>query len=222
MSQLRGTNSIGNMQGGGINMFSNISSVMSGSTSSSASNFEELMAGTEEGSISSVITDNYDLLNGKWPSEYNQVVLVLDAENSLSPVTLYQLGLITEDEFIEIADKIKKDGKADALTWNLEDIIGHTFYLIPACDNYIKNDNGTFSVINNDSLEIEGLLSNALQLNIVGVIRPKKDAEGISISAPVAYTSALTDYVINHSNKNLLLFCITITAYPQMNSVGKP
>lgn len=205
MSQLRGQNSIGSMQGGGMSMLTNMSSIMGGSTSSSASNFEELMAGTKEGSLSTVITDNYDLLNGEWPSAYNQVVLVLGEDNSLSATTLYQLGLITEDEFTEIADKIEDDEEVDALTWKLEDVIGHTFYLVPACDYYVENDNGTFSVIEDDTIEIEGLVSDALQLKVVGVIRPKADAEGASISAPVAYTSALTDYVISHSNESAVM-----------------
>ncbi|MGN1369927.1 MAG: ATP-binding cassette domain-containing protein [Aristaeellaceae bacterium] len=205
MSQLRGQNSIGSMQGGGMSMLMNMSSLMGGSTSAGASNFEELMAGTEEGSISTVITDNYDLLNGEWPSAYNQVVLVLSEDNSLSAATLYQLGIITEDEFTDIAEKIERDEEVDTLTWKLEDVTGHTFCLIPACDYYIENDNGTFSVIEDDSIEIEGLISDALQLEVVGVIRPKADAEGASISAPVAYTSALTDYVISHSNESAVI-----------------
>ena len=65
MSQLRGQNAIGNMQDGGMSMLTSMSSMMSGGSSSGASNFEELMAGTEEGRISTVVTDNYDLLDGQ-------------------------------------------------------------------------------------------------------------------------------------------------------------
>lgn len=205
MSQLRGQNSIGSMQGGGMSMLTNMSSMMGGSTSSGASNFEELMAGTEEGSISTVITDNYDLLDGAWPSAYDQVVLVLGEDNSLPAGTLYQLGLITEDEFAEIAERIENEEDVDTLIWGLEDVIGHTFYLIPACDYYVENENGTFSVMEEDSAQVQGLVAEALQLEVVGVIRPKADTESASISAPVAYTSALTDYVISHSNESAVI-----------------
>lgn len=130
---------------------------------------------------------------------------MLGEDNSLPVSTLYQLGLITENKFSEIADKIKNGENVDALTWNLEDVIGHTFYLIPACDYYVENENGTFSVLEDGSIEMESLISESLPLEVVGVIRPKEDAEGASISAPIAYTSALTDYVISHSDDSAVI-----------------
>lgn len=75
---------------------------MGSSSSSQAKNFSQLMAGTDDQAISQAVTDSYDLLYGAWPEEYNQVVLVLDENNSLSTASLYQLGLISAQQYLEI------------------------------------------------------------------------------------------------------------------------
>ena len=82
--------------------------MMMGSSASStgAENFSELMAGTNDETVSQVLTDSYDVLYGSWPEEYNEVVLVLDENNSITAGTLYQLGLITADEYIGITEQV--------------------------------------------------------------------------------------------------------------------
>ena len=181
------------------------SAALGGGSSSGAANFSELMAGSDGKTVSQVITDSYDVLYGAWPEEYNEVILVLNENNGISASTLYQLGIITEEQYEAAVKKIEEGESADEISFEYEDICGHTFYLVPACDHYIKNENGTFTHIEDVTLNEEELLENAVELKVTGVIRPKEDAEGASISTAVAYTSKLTDYVISHTAKSAVV-----------------
>ena len=176
-----------------------------GSSDSSAAKFSELTVGANGEGIGQAVTDNYDVLYGSWPKSYNEVVLVLDKNNSISAKTLYQLGLITRKQYETASEKIEKGEKADELSFSYEDACKQTFYLVPACDKYTKNANGTFSAIDDATLNEKELTENAIKLKITGVIRPKADASNESITTAVAYTSKLTDYVIKHTDESSVI-----------------
>lgn len=179
-----------------------------GSTSSKstgAENFSELMAGTNGNAVSSVITDSYDVLYGSWPMEYDEVVLILNKNNSISAETLYQLGIITSEQYNDAAQKIKNGEEADEISFDYEELLKHELYLVLACDHYIDNGDGTFTYIDSSSLDEEALLKNAVPLKITGIIRPDQDADNASITTAVGYTSKLTDYVIKHTNDSSVI-----------------
>ena len=192
---------------GDVERSGGIMSRLTGSSenANTAANFSELMTGADGENISQVVTDSYDMLYGNWPKNKNEVVLVLNQDNSISAQALYQLGLITQAQYNAAAEKIKKGEAADELSFSYEDACNQKLYLVPACDHYTKNKNGTFTKIEDAALSEEELLSNALELKITGVIRPKEDASDAEISTAVAYTSKLTDYVIEHTNESAIV-----------------
>ena len=77
--------------------------------------------------------------------------------------------------------------------------------MLPACDHYIENEDGTFSYIEGSVLNEAKILENALELKITGVVRPVKDAANANIRTSVAYTSKLTDYIINRTNDSAII-----------------
>lgn len=173
-----------------------------GGSQAGASNFSQLMADADGKAVSPTITDSYDVLYGAWPEEYNEVVLVLNEDNALSAGTLYQLGLITEEQYEDAVEKIQDGGEADEISFDYEDICNHTFYLVAACDHYAENENGTFTYMEDSTLYEEELLENAVELKITGIIRPKEDAQNAGITTAVAYTPELTDYIISHTDES--------------------
>ena len=183
----------------------NGSAALNGNSSAGAANFSELMADTDGAGISQVSTDSYDVLYGTWPKEYNEMVLVLNEDNGISAGTLYQLGLITEGQYDEAAEKIENGEDTDEIRFDYEEICSHTFYLVPACDHYMENENGTFTYIEDSTLYEEELLEHAVELNITGIIRPKEDAQNADISTAVGYTTQLTDYIISHTDESAVI-----------------
>lgn len=181
-----------------------LSALTGSSANSGATNFSELMPGNNDAAISSVITDNYDMLYGEWPSSYDEVVLVLNRDNSISSSTLYQLGFITDDEYLSAVKSIEAGETADAITLDYDAVCNHNFYLIPACDQYTKNEDGTYTKTDENSMVPEEMLENAVTLKITGIIRPSADSdnETTTIETAVGYTTQLTDYIINHTNES--------------------
>ena len=172
--------------------------------SDSNNNFKELLPGNDEELISETITDNYDVLYGKWPSKYNEVIIALDNNNEIQATTLYKLGLLPSSQYNELVKDIEDGEKITLDTQKLsyEDILNQKFYMIPSCDLYIENNKGNFKYVGEDKAEIKELLKNAVQLKVSGVVRPKEDTETTLITSTVGYTKALTDYIIDYTNKS--------------------
>lgn len=201
--------------GGPMANMERMNQVMSGSSDAGAENFSELMPGTDGKAVSTILFDSYDLLYGSWPENYNEVVLVLNENNSIPAGTLYQLGLITGEEHKEITEQIKNGEDAEERIWDYEEICGHTFYMVLPCDQYKENKDGTFTYIGDDVMQIESLLENSVNLKITGIIRPAADAESASIHTSVAYSVALTDYVIEHTDESAVVLAQEKT--PEVN-----
>jgi hypothetical protein len=86
--------------------------------------WEEMLPGTEEGElINDLIKEEYDLIHGKWPTAYNEVVLVVNKRNEISDLALYALGLRTAAELMRIIGKDayakEYDDRADAICDNV-------------------------------------------------------------------------------------------------------
>lgn len=178
-------------------------STMSGMTSNS-NNFKELLPGKDGASVSIAIKESYDVLYGDWPTAYDEVILALDQNNEISTNTLYQLGILPSSEYKELMTKIEngEEIKLESKSWKYEDICNQEFYMIPDCDTYIANANGTFTSIKDDVNEMEKLLDRAIKLKITGVVRPKEDAQNSSITSAIGYTKALTDYIIEYTDNS--------------------
>ena len=194
---------------------SNMQAFTSGGAVSGASNFSEMTAGAHGDTVSQVVKDNYDLLYGSWPEEYNEVVLVLNTNNSLSAETLYQLGIMSGHDYLTVASQIENGEATDSFHWDYEDICGHTFLMVTASDRYVMTEDGLFTYLDDTAANLEKLMENAVELKITGIIRPNEDASAATIQTAVAYTSKFTDYCIQHSEESEVIKAQQ--ANPQVN-----
>lgn len=80
---------------------------LGGGSSSGAQQFSELTPGADGSSVSKIVTDNYDVLYGELPTQYNEILLVLNEDNGISAETLCKLGIISEEQFKTAEQKIK-------------------------------------------------------------------------------------------------------------------
>lgn len=185
-----------------------MSSMMGGTMDDTSSgNFEEMLAGADGSLISSAVMESYDMLYGAWPENSREVVLVLDENNEISLTVLYELGLLPSAEYTELMEKLEngEEIRAETQNWSYADACGQSFYLIPACDYYTQNKDGTFTYAGNSESKVAQLLDNAYELKISGIIRPKEDAANASISGVVGYTSALSDEIISHTAESAVV-----------------
>ena len=168
--------------------------------------WKELLPGLEEGQvINNVIYDQYELVDGSWPNEYDEVVLIVNEKNEIDDLTLFALGLLSQEEIDKIIDAaanqetLPKDNKK----WEYSDLTGRTYKTILPYDYYQDFDgDGIFT----DMSQVEGILNSlyekALELKISGIIRPKKDSDAQMLSSGIGYTSLLTKKIIQDAKES--------------------
>lgn len=176
-----------------------------GVNNESAKNFSEMVAGTNGQPISSVVTDSYDMVEGSWPTGYNEVVMVLNENNSIPVQSMYQLGFITKEQYTSAKNQLANKQDGEDFTLSYEDMLQKTFYLVPSSENYVKNENGSYSQIKNPEYDTDGLMNKSIPIKVTGIIRPKEDAKNATINTVVAYTNLLTNYVIDQANESAIV-----------------
>ncbi len=165
--------------------------------------WQELMPGRNGEPVSPVITSQYELVYGRWPSEASDVVLIVDSNNEITDLTYYALGLIPEDNITRVfaAAMNGEESESESPVMSYEDICSISFKLLLNSDYYAdKNGTGVWEYIGDDESMLELAIKNGLDLNIVGIIRPAEDATSASLSASFGYTAALTRYIIETTN----------------------
>ena len=182
-------------------------SAMSSMVSRASDNFEELLPDSDGTGVSNAIKDNYELLYGEWPVAYDEVVLVLNKNNEIAATTIYELGILPSSEYKELMEQLEDGEKLETQLqqWSYEDICDKQFYLIPACDMYVENENGTFDCIADDEEALGERFEDAIKLKVTGVIRPDEDLDNLFINAPFGYTRELTDYLIQYTEESAVV-----------------
>lgn len=202
--------------GGGMNDSAASSMMgMGGMGSSMMGSFnvwQEMLPGVEKDeTINSLIKDEYDLIYGEWPTEYNEVVLVVNKQNEISDLALYALGLRTEKEIMEAlmaAGKGEIVDTAQAKSWSYEELCGMNFRLFLQSECYQKQFDDTYTNISNTDSGLAFLYDNkslGIDLKISGIIRPGEDTSSAILSGTIAYTSELTKYAIEKTADSQLI-----------------
>jgi len=142
----------------------------------------------------------YDVIAGRWADRYDEVMLVVNSDNELSDMILYALGVLDSSEIEEITRQIMKgeeigDINSDA-DFSFDELLSLTFKLLLNTDYYVREDNH-WADNRDDEDFMRNIIESALDLKVVGIIRPSENAAATSISGSIGYTSALTDYIIS-------------------------
>ena len=167
--------------------------------------WQELIPSKDGKGISPLITEQYEIVEngGRWPSNYNEVVLVVNENNEIADTALYALGLKDADEVDDILTALSKGEKYEsnsASSWSYDELLGKTFKLVLPTDLYSKNEHGVWEDISANETLLKVAIDSSEDVEIVGIIRPKEDATATSITGAVCYTKALTEFYIDAIN----------------------
>ena len=150
---------------------------------------------SELSSDSSMLESKYDVLEGRFPQDKSEIVLIVDENNQISDLLLYSLRIKDPSEL----NDTKKLDELSSQTYQYSDFIGKTFKAVVNTKRFVKENNLWLNKIDNASY-MKTQIENGLQLKIVGVLR-QKDGTSSGVNAPsggIAYTSALIDYTSEH------------------------
>ena len=173
---------------------------------SMALTMNEVNSWTELTDNKKMLQTQYEVLKGKLPTNYNEVVLVIDKNNEVSDYALYSLGLLDQTELKDNMKKIMSGQKIEEkkqLSYSYDDIIGLKYKLVLNTDYYVKQNNIWLDKKDDESY-MKNLLDNALELEVVGVIRLNEDS-ALSTTGVIGYTKALTEYTINKINESSIV-----------------
>ncbi len=147
----------------------------------------------------------YDMVEGHWPTAFDEVVLIVDENNEISDFSLYSLGIKDANEVENILKDVLQ-GKpivSEQVRYSYEDILNLRFKLVLPADYYTYDElTKTWVDKSKDTAYMNTLLadnSKATTLKIVGIVRPSEDAVATSMTGSIAYTHALTEYVVERS-----------------------
>ena len=145
----------------------------------------------------------YQLIAGKMPENYNEVVVLVDENNRISDFTLYALGLKDQDELKDMYEKINngEEVESEQTSYSFDEILNLSFKLLLNSDYYEKTNNIWVNK-KEDEDYLKEKINNAEEIKVVGIIKPNEDATVTSGSmmGGILYNKELEEYVIQKIN----------------------
>ena len=164
--------------------------------------WEELLGGEEGEAVGGQVKSQYDLLYGRWPERYDEVILFVDRNNEISDLMLYALGLMSADHMTESLSAAM-DGEsleAEVRSWSYEELCGMDFKLLLPAEKYqYEPATGTWVDMSATDTGMDFLYNSddtGTRLKVVGVARPGEDSTAGMVTGAIGYTGALTAYAI--------------------------
>ena len=156
--------------------------------------------------VNDLVKSQYEVVDGKWPEAADEVILVLDKYNEITDITLFSLGLISKQDMIKTITMAMNGKENTELnlkeSYSFEEILNKQFKLLLNSDFYICNTEGVWVDIREESISIDSKLNQALDVKIVGIVKPTEEATSSPISGTLGYTAALTEWAIEKTNES--------------------
>ena len=156
----------------------------------------------------SLLQSQYDVLAGRWPQAYNEVVIAVTKKNEISDVELYSLGLKDQKEVDESMRKIMSGEPADVeqLSFTYDELLDLRFKLLLSSELYAKDPvTGMYKDLRDDEILLKKEVDKGLDIKVVGIVRPNPDAASASITGVIGYTHELMEYVIRQTDASELV-----------------
>ena len=179
-----------------------------GSAYSAMDAWQEMLPGENGEVISPLLKAQYDVLYGRWPEKYDEVVLVVDKNNEVSDLVLYALGLKSNSTLSDDMEAFmaQENLRTDKESWTYEDICSRTFrYIYPADEYEYDEDEEEYVKVDDEELGLKTLYKNGLEVRIVGIIRQDEDAMSGMMTGAIGYTHALIEHVVEQAAEKELV-----------------
>ena len=179
---------------------SNLFSSLIGDTSL-LSNYSSMTSVFRQYELDNLKNDT-NLLSGRYPEEYNEMLLVLSNPNQISDLLTYSLGFHDTNELNKIVSKILSgenvEIKNEPLELSYDDLMNVDLRLIPATSTYKYNEKyNVYEDMSGDNSYMNSLYQGAEKLHIVGIAT--MNSEMLSGGSGVAYLPSLITHIVEQS-----------------------
>lgn len=153
-----------------------------------------------------LLDNQYEVLAGKMPQSFDEAVLIIDKDNTVSDYTLYTLGLKDESELKEMSEAILagEEFEATQTSYSYDDILNLKFKLLINTDYYEK-DGDIWEDKSKDEVYMTDKLASATEIKIVGILRPNEDTQTSTTGGRVGFTKELTEYLMQKVNSSQIV-----------------
>ena len=152
-----------------------------------------------------LLEEQYNIVEGTWPKNYNEVVLIVDKNNEISDIAIQGLGLSTPEDMMEAFMAMQSGEEFTPKSYEIEydDIIGKTFRLVLEPDYYsYDEETKIWTDRHSDEEYVKELVSKGEEIKIVGIVRPADGSLMVVTTGAIGYTVGLTEHVIIETNKS--------------------
>ena len=167
--------------------------------------FQEMLPGKDGSLISPMMEEQYDVIYGSWPNDYDEIVLVVDENNEIDDLTLYALGLTPKKDIDALSNAAVNQQTVEitAKSWSYEEICSREYRVVFNSDCFVLDEgSGLYMDLRDTETGLKYLYDNALPLKVSGIIRPNEDAVSTIMKGTIGYTDALTRHVIENNKNN--------------------
>ena len=150
-----------------------------------------------------LLKSQYDVVAGKWPSKYNEVVLIVNDNNEISDYTLYTLGILSQKDLEDNFNKMVAGEKVEfkETSYSFDELLDLEYKLILNTDYYEKNGNIWINK-KDDEKYMKNKIKEADTIKVVGIIKVNEEAVATAVSGSgmIGYSHELTKHLINQIN----------------------
>ncbi len=145
-----------------------------------------------------LLEQQYDVLDGRWPEAYNEVVLKVNSQHSLSDMILYAMNLRPREEFEADLDKFVNGEELSTkdVRFSYEELLGLTYKLVLNSELYTKDASGLWIDSSADAAFIKDKVDNGIEIKVVGIICEKETAVAGNMQGVLGYKHELVEYII--------------------------
>ena len=171
--------------------------------------WQEMLPGRDGSLVNELVMEQYDVIYGEWPTNENEIVLIVDKNNDISDIMLYSLGLKERSELEKIivdfaTGSLGESDEAAVAKWAYDEIVGMEYKLVlPTAFYKLDRESGNYYDVREDEnadIYLAEAVNSGITLRVSGIIRPNPEATAHSLIGAVGYTSALTDKYIALTN----------------------
>ena len=161
--------------------------------------WNEMLSAKDGALISPVLKNQYDVIAGRWPEKYNEIILVANQNYELDDLTLFALGLKSQQEIDDIFNSVMNNTAIDINreSWTFEEIMAMDFRVILNTDCFVYDEElGQYSDLRETEAGLRYLYDNAIPLKVSGIIVPNDDSTSHMLMGAIGYTKELTEHVV--------------------------
>ncbi len=150
-----------------------------------------------------LLDKQYDVIYGRKPQNYNEVVLIVDENNEVSDYMLYSLGLLDQNKLKNMMTDVMagKDIVTEQVSYTYEELTSLTFKMLVNSDYYEKMEKGWRNRSEDDEYR-KAVIADATEIKVVGILRPSEDSVATASTGSIGYTAELMTYLINKVNES--------------------